>query len=101
MAISEVIEKAMDEAYTGRHDVLQQTLARFNDGSAYAAQESKQSFQHAKQQFLVNAIQMLEQDGLAARIAQLKASGVFPNNLPSGGNVWTVPTTPGQGGGSV
>lgn len=92
MAKLSIIEGAMDEAFSERHNALQQVLVKFQDGSGYVAQESKQLFQLERMQYTAAAIQQLEQDGLSARITQLKASGVFPNYLPSGGNVFTVPT---------
>ncbi len=81
----------MNQAHAARHERLQQTAERFNDGSAFAAQESKQSFMLAKMMFGATAQNLLEKEGLADSLLQLKSSGIFPNNLASGGGVVSTP----------
>jgi len=71
--------------------VLDQTLLRFNDGSGFVAQESKQGFVLQKMMFQATAQNLLEKEGLADTLLQLKSSGVFPNNLPSTGGVVASP----------
>lgn len=74
------IEKVLDESFASRHERLSQTAERFNDGSAFAAQESKQRF--GLQQMLLGATaqNMLEQHGLADMVSQMKMAGSFPPN---------------------
>ena len=85
--MSELINKSMDQHFAQGHEQMSQTAQRFNDGSGFVAQESKQMFLIQKMLIGATAQNMLEKEGLADTLLQLKTSGTFPNNLPSGGNV--------------
>jgi len=78
MAIDETIKIALDQGFANVHQTLQQTLGRFNDGAGFASQESKQSHLLRTSQYEATAQNMLEQDGLASRLVQMKAAGMFP-----------------------
>lgn len=80
LQVDPTIEKVLDESFASRHERLSQTAERFNDGSAFAAQESKQRF--GLQQMLLGATaqNMLEKHGLGDMIAQMKMAGSFPPN---------------------
>ena len=66
-----------------KHEAMDQTLVRFNDGSGFTAQESKQVFLLQKMMFGATAQNLLEKEGLADTLLQLKSSGIFPSNLPA------------------
>jgi len=80
-------EEILSQGFIARHTRIEQTAERFNDGSAFVAQESKQGFLLQKMLMGATAQNLLEKEGLADTLLQLKSSGVFPGNLPSGGNV--------------
>ena len=77
----------LEQTYVNTHKRLEQTAERFNDGSSFVAQESKQGFLLAKGLMQATAQNLLEKEGLADTLLQLKTSGQFPNNLPTSGGV--------------
>jgi len=90
--MDETTKVILDQTYVGVHKRLEQTAERFNDGSAFVSQESKQGFLLAKGLMQATAQNLLEKEGLADSLMQIKSAGTFPNNLPSGGGVVVVPT---------
>lgn len=76
--IDPTVRAVLEQGFANTHQTLQQTLARFNDGAGFAAQESKQAHLLRTSQYEAAAQNSLEQDGLAARLVQMKAAGMFP-----------------------
>ncbi len=74
------IQAQMAQAFATNHAVLQQTATRFNDGSAFAAQQSKQGFLLQERMVGAAAINQLETNGLADLVAQLKTAQNYPPN---------------------
>ena len=74
-------EESEEMANALNSEAMDQTIVRFNDGSGFVAQESKQSFVLSKQMFQAVAQNLLEKEGLADTLLQLKSAGVYPNNL--------------------
>jgi hypothetical protein len=95
LKMDETTKVILDQTYVGVHKRLEQIAERFNDGSAFVAQESKQGFLLAKGLMQATAQNLLEKEGLADSLMQIKSAGTFPNNLPSGGGVVVVPTNGG------
>ena len=85
----------LEQSFVNSHKRLEQQAERFNDGSAFVAQESKQIFKLQQLLIMATAQNLLEKEGLADTLLQLKSSGQFPNNLPTGGGVVSLGT---QGG---
>jgi len=78
--MDEQIKLTMAQGFATVHQTMQQTASRFNDGSAFAAQESKQGFLLQEKVVGAAAINQMEQDGLANLVTQLKTAGNFPPN---------------------
>ena len=74
------IDKQMQMNFANHNSQLDHTAQRFNDGSSYVAQESKQSFQHSTRLVGAEAANSLETHGLADLINQLKAAQNMPPN---------------------
>tara|TARA_B100000749_G_scaffold280852_1_gene279292 strand:+ start:8332 stop:8613 length:282 start_codon:yes stop_codon:yes gene_type:complete len=89
----EETKSILEQSFVNTHKRLEQTAERFNDGSGFIAQESKQQFLLQKQLMTATAQNLMEKEGLADTLMQLKTAGTFPNNLPSGGGVVLAPTT--------
>lgn len=87
----------LEQSFVNTHKRLEQTAERFNDGSGFVAQESKQGFIIRQMLMGATAQNLLEKEGLADTLLQLKSSGQFPNNLPTGGGVVTLGTQPAGG----
>lgn len=63
---------------------MEQSMVRYNDGSAATAVTEKQEFVKDLKIANVTGLQMLEQDGLAASLLQQKAAGNYPPNTTGG-----------------
>lgn len=80
MPLDEQISKQMQQNFANENTLLMQTASRFNDGSAFVAQESKQSFLLQQRVIGAAAVNQLERDGLADLTMQLKSAGNYPPN---------------------
>lgn len=76
--MDEQIKKQMEQSFATHHEHLNHTANRFNDGSAFAAQESKQGYLLAKGQVGADALNKLEQDGSATLAMLLKNALLQP-----------------------
>ena len=81
-AVDDIISKSMDQNFATRHERLNQTAERFNDGAAFVSQESKQHFLHSSAIVYASAANQMEKDGLADQTLQAKTAGIFPGYLP-------------------
>lgn len=79
--MDDIISKSMDQNFATRHERLNQTAERFNDGAAFVSQESKQHFLHSSAIVYASAANQMEKDGLADQTLQTKTAGIFPGNL--------------------
>lgn len=82
--IDEQIKLQMAQEFATNHAIMQQTASRFNDGSGFAAQESKQGFLLQEKVIGAAMVQLIEKNALADDTTQLKSAGNFPPNTNGG-----------------
>lgn len=87
----DTISEVLSQTFVNQHKRLEQTAERFNDGSAFVAQESKQMFLLQKMLLGATAQNLLEKEGLADSLLQLKSAGTFPPDTLTGSAVATTP----------
>jgi len=92
MAMGDDTKVILEQGFVFSHKRLEQTAERFNDGSGFVAQESKQTFLLREMLIGATAQNLLEKEGLADTLMQLKSAGTYPNNLGSGGGVVVTPS---------
>lgn len=76
--MDEQIKKQMEMDFATQHKLLNETATRFNDGSGFAAQESKQGFLLAKGQVGADALNKLEREGNSELAMLLKSALLQP-----------------------
>jgi len=78
--VDDLIAKSMDQHFAQGHEELSQQGRRFNGRSEFTASESQQTFLLQKTLLGATAQNLLEKEGLADTLLQLKGAGTFPPN---------------------